>query len=51
MSFITEQNIARFRRQLLTPKDEDQRKMLVRLLAEEEAKEEPPAPDAAWPYP
>jgi len=37
-TFITEQNIARFRLQLLTPKNEEHRKMLVRLLAEEETR-------------
>ena len=42
MSFVTQQNIVRFRLQLASPKDETQRLMLVRLLSEEQLKDQLP---------
>ena len=42
MSFVTQQNIVRFRLQLESPKDETQRLMLVRLLSEEQLKDQRP---------
>ncbi len=40
--FIHEQNLALFRKRLAEPCDDAQRKLLLKLLAEEEAKEIPP---------
>ena len=40
--FIHAQNLALFRKRLAEPCDEAQRKMLLKLLAEEEARELPP---------
>jgi hypothetical protein len=42
MSFVTQQNIVRFRLQLASSKDETQRLMLVRLLSEEQLKDQIP---------
>jgi hypothetical protein len=42
--FIHQQNLARFRRLLAHPADEAQRQQLLRLLAEEEAKDRIPSP-------
>jgi hypothetical protein len=43
--FVHQQNLLRFRRLLADPADEAQREQLLRLIAEEEAKLHPPAPE------
>ena len=40
--FVHRQNLEHFRKQLAEAKDEPTRQMLLRLLADEEAKEAPP---------
>jgi len=45
--FIRQQNIERYRRLLAQPADEEQRLQLLKLLAEEEAKDRPPVRDKA----
>jgi hypothetical protein len=43
--FIRDQNLSRFRELLLSVTDEGQRKQILRLIAEEEAKCPPPRPE------
>jgi hypothetical protein len=40
--FVHRQNLERYRKQLEETRDEGQRKMLLQLLADEEAKDSPP---------
>ena len=46
MELFSQKNIARYHKMLVNPRDEDQRRIILRLLAEEEAKLKEHAPQA-----